>query len=274
MPSRDFKRETKAERKMTMIITAVANFKGGVGKTTTVINLAHALADIHGSRVLLVDADGQANTTRFFGCYNQEGYELADVLAGTATAADATKCTGLPGINLLPTSRRIDSQNQTMLKEAQPGGYGILKAALSAVAGDYDYCFIDCPTNITMPALNALAAARFVILPIKVDAFALEGTAELLEQIENIKQINQTVRPLCLVTMWRNTPAIVQGVAMMQKSLPDYNRFGGYIRNSDKAMESTFARQPIRTYSRRSPMATDYKRLANEFARIAGSADF
>lgn len=82
------------------------------------------------------------------------------------------------------------------------------------------------------------------------------------------------MRPLCLVTMWRNTPAIVQGVAMMAKRLPEYNRFGVYIHNSDKAAESTFARQSIRTYSRRSPMATDYKRLADEFAGIASGADF
>jgi chromosome partitioning protein len=171
-------------------IVAITNQKGGVGKTTTAVNLTAALAAA-GKRVLLIDLDPQGNATT--GCgIDKQGLESTScgVLLGEVSAADSIVAVQEGQFDLLPANADLTVAEVRLLQEI--GREMRLKRALEPVRGLYDYLLIDCPPSINMLTLNALTAADGVLIPIQCEYYALEGLSSLLE---TVKQVRNTINP-------------------------------------------------------------------------------
>ena len=171
-------------------IFCIANQKGGVGKTTTAVNLAAGLVG-HGKRVLLVDLDPQGNATMGSGVEKAElNLSVYQVLIGAASIKEATQRCDSSAYDLLPANRDLAGAEIELvdLEERESR----LKNALSLVAGDYDFVLIDCPPALSLLTLNGLCAANGVIVPMQCEYFALEGLSDL---VNTIKQVHANLNP-------------------------------------------------------------------------------
>lgn len=169
-------------------IITVANQKGGVGKTTTAINLATALAAI-GEKVLIVDLDPQGNASTGLGI-DRKDRDLSsyDVLVGNVTIAEAATKTAVPGLSIVPST--LDLLGVEMEIAGAPDRALRLRKALrgpAALSGSYGYVLIDCPPSLNLLTINAMAAADSVLVPLQCEFFALEGLSQLLETIEEVR---------------------------------------------------------------------------------------
>jgi len=169
---------------MTRVI-AVVNQKGGVGKTTTSVNLAAALAQA-GERVLLVDLDPQGNATMGSGVDKSKlERTVYHVLLGIAEPASVRVRTERGGYDLLPSNRELAGAEVELVE--LPNREGRLKAALSALGGDYAFVIVDCPPSLSLLTVNALTAAQRVIIPMQCEYYALEGLSDLVGTIRRVR---------------------------------------------------------------------------------------
>ncbi|MEM7481170.1 MAG: ParA family protein [Acidobacteriota bacterium] len=164
-------------------ILAIANQKGGVGKTTTAINLGAALGALE-KRVLLVDCDPQGNATRGLGAEASSPH-LYQVLGGSASAESAIKNSGFPNLDLLPTDRNLVGIEVEFVD--QDDWQNRLKSALSAVRKNYDVILVDCPPSLGHLTVSALTAADGLLVPLQAEYFALEGISELISTVGRVR---------------------------------------------------------------------------------------
>lgn len=168
-----------------MIIVAIANQKGGVGKTTTAINIATALA-ASGWRTLLFDLDPQGNASTGTGIENaRREISSYDVLLGEASVAQAAAKSSVPGLDVVPATVDLSGAEVELVDESDRAHR--LRGALAAHKG-HDICFIDCPPSLGLLTLNALGAADTLLVPLQCEFFALEGLSQLLQTVERVQQ--------------------------------------------------------------------------------------
>src|SRR5690554_52257 len=183
-------RKPMSHSAITANVFCITNQKGGVGKTTTAINLATALAAL-GKRVLLIDLDPQGNATMGSGVdKNKVAQNLYQVLIGDATIADARVRSEVGDYDVLPANRELSGAEIDLIqmdnREQQ------LKRAIAQVMDDYDFILIDCPPTLSLLTLNGLAAAHGVIIPMQCEYFALEGLSDL---VNTIKRVHNNINP-------------------------------------------------------------------------------
>lgn len=248
----------------------IMNLKGGVGKSVTAVNLAAIFALLHGKRVLLIDADHQGNTSKFYRA-DQDGTTLREVLLGESEPywPENIQRTAYEGLDILPADMRL-AELDAAPELADGGAVWRLRELLECIVEDgaYDFAVIDMPPAFSLSARAALAAADEVIVPIKLDAFSIDGMAELLRQIASMRKVNPGLTLAgVLITMWRNVDVVNQAETLLRGS--GVPVFGTTIRRTDIVDESTFQREPLHLYSPRSAASVDYRRLAEEYLGTA-----
>lgn len=228
---------------------AISNYKGGVGKTTTAVNLATIYAR-RGLRTLLIDLDPQASATDFFGLYDRAAAErrgAVELLYGNAPVGDVAFETEADGLSVVPST-----------------------IELVDCAGDYDVCIVDCSPTMKRLAFNAYLAAAgdgMVIVPVKLDSTVMRGTALTVSAIESISDALRVPTPAwrilrtCVPGLMTNAEAT--GADVLDAYFPD-NQFATVIHASSKVCEGSWQWQPVAAFKPNSRPAKDYEALAEE----------
>ena len=166
-------------------VVAIANQKGGVGKTTTAVNLSAALAEA-GKKVLMADLDPQGNTTSGLGGRVNERNSVYDAMMGRTPLQECIQKTEIKKLHLLGSDIRLAGAEVELVSVSEREFF--LKKLLGPVRDDYDYIFVDCPPSLSLLTLNALAAADTVLVPIQCEYYALEGVTSLMNTIQRVKR--------------------------------------------------------------------------------------
>ena len=245
-------------------IIAVTNQKGGVGKTTTAVNLSACVAE-KGRRVLLVDIDPQGNASSGLGCAAKNRRSIYDVLVGETPAKDAILTTRFGPLSLLPSSIQLAGAEIELL--ALPGRETLLREALASVREEYDYLLIDCPPSLSLLTLNAMAAADSVLVPIQCEYYALEGVGQLMNTLQLVKKgLNPhiEVEGVVLTMLDGRTNLGIQVVEEVKKYFKD-RVYSTIIPRNVRLSEAPSHGLPIHLYDSRSTGAQAYRDLAEEF---------
>jgi chromosome partitioning protein len=245
-------------------IIAVANQKGGVGKTTTAINLSASLA-VAEKKVLLIDVDPQGNTTS--GLHgNREGFtaSLYNVLMGQKTVEEIVLKTELAGLDLIPA--RVELVGAEMELIQFPQREAVLKRAIQNLVERYDYLILDCPPSLGFLTLNALTAAHSVIIPVQCEFYAMEGLGQLLKTVQKIREnYNPELKVEgILFTMYDGRTNLSQQVV---REIRDYFKeqvFEVMVPRNVALAEAPSHGRPALLYNIGSPGAQAYLTLANE----------
>src|SRR6185295_7235446 len=256
--------EIRGDAPVTQVI-AIANQKGGVGKTTTAINLAGALEE-QGYRVLCIDMDPQANLTAGLGInLNTVERSMADVLAdGRATLADVIRPTDGAGIDIAPANIDLASTEGELFTAL--GREQVLRDALEGQVDAYDFVLIDCPPNLGLLTVNGLVAANSVIIPVQTQYYAMKGLNNLVKVINMIRmKLNRDLRILGLLpTFYDSRTNLARDMLDELRVVGDHHVFSSIIRNTVKLGEAPLVGRPITTYAGSSEAARTYRELARE----------
>ncbi len=248
-------------------IISVTNQKGGVGKTTSCVNLASYVANA-GNKVLLIDMDPQGNACSSVGVEVEKGKtSVYEVLLSEATAKQATYKSVQENLDVIPSN--VDLAGAEVDLVYVENRENILKEALKEVSSAYDYIFIDCPPSLGLLTVNALTASNSIIIPIQCEYFALVGLGQLMNTVRLIKKhLNPNIEiEGVLLTMKDNRSNLVAQVSAEIKKYFDQKVYETYIPRNIRLAESPSHGKPILLYDNKSKGANAYKALAEEFLR-------
>lgn len=254
-------------------VISFANQKGGVGKTTTAINIAASLAAIK-KRVLLIDIDSQGNAGTGLGFVRASHKQsVYGVLMGTATIAENILTTAVPNLHLLPASAKLAGAELDML-ELENREYR-LKEAIKTIENNYDYVLIDCPPALGMLTINALSASDYVIIPLQCEFFALEGVQQLLSTITAIQQKwNPKLDILGMVlTMYDKKLGLTKAVEEDVRNTFGNKVFKTVVPRNVRISEAPSHGKPALFYDFKSSGAQAYLRVATEVVNALEQRD-
>ena len=245
-------------------IIAVSNQKGGVGKTTTSVNLAACVAE-RKKDVLLIDIDPQGNASSGLGLSGKDRASVYDVLLGETPAAEAILPTEFGPLSLMPSSIELAGAEIELV--GMPGRETLLREALAPIREKYDYIFIDCPPSLSLLTLNAMTAADSVLIPIQCEYYALEGVGQLMNTLQLVKKrLNPAleIEGVVLTMLDGRTNLGLQVVQEVKKYFKS-RVYGAIIPRNVRLSEAPSHGLPINIYDPRSTGADAYRRLAEEF---------
>jgi chromosome partitioning protein len=247
-------------------IFTVANQKGGVGKTTSTVNIAAAMA-MGGLRVLVIDLDPQGNASTALGVEHRESAGVYEVLMGTAPIATVIqKVAGFPELNCIPSNTSLANAEINLVsmvaRELQ------LKEAIDEISVNYDYIFIDCPPSLGLLTINAFAASRELMIPIQTEYYALEGLSQLLETYTLVKKrLNPALNlSTIILTMFDSRTRLSNDVAANVRAHFPNELIDIPIPRAVRVSEAPSYNQTVMTYDPLSPGAIAYMQVAREIA--------
>jgi chromosome partitioning protein len=249
------------------MVIAIANQKGGVGKTTTAINLSAALA-LTGKRVLLIDLDPQGNSSLTFLGHNAIDHSIYDLLTDTDVSPELViKKTNIPTLDVLPSRINLAKFESKLLGEFDAPFR--LKDRIEGIIKTYDCVLIDTPPTLGLITVNALVAADYVIVPIQPSYFALEGTDDLLETVEKIKaRPNPRLQVLgVVITLLDKRTTLAKDIQEQIRAVFGDKVFETVISKSVRLEESPAYKETIFTFAPNSSGAVEYSNLCAEVMR-------
>ena len=251
-------------------VIAVSNQKGGVGKTTTTVNLATALAASR-RRVLVIDADPQGNASTGFGVEDRE-QDLYHLLAGLVDINTAIRTTLVKGLSVIPSSNAL-SAAEVELSEVDEREFR-LKAIVDQVREDFDYIFIDCPPSLGLLTVNALSAADAALVPLQCEYYALEGLSQLMNTIEGVRAgLNpDLVIQGVVLTMYDGRNRLSSLVANDVRSHLGQLVYETIIPRNVRVSEAPSYGKPVLLYDLECPGSKAYISLAGEVIKQEGQA--
>lgn len=254
-----------------MRVISVINLKGGVGKTTTTINMAAMLCRDFKKRVLIVDNDIQANASKFFERHSYDRPSIDRVYRGNEVHTPELIQTVSERLDILPANMNMDAALVSLSKNESENQIGMLKNCLDQVKDTYDFCIIDNPPGIGMNVLNALACTNDVVIPIKVDKYAMDGMQELFEVAEEMRAFNPGLASVKgLITQAYRSVEVLYGITVLQTS--EYALYKTIIRRSNKVDSCSFdtSGMGLLSYSPRSAACIDYRKFVREYLEDVG----
>lgn len=251
-----------------MKVVSIINLKGGVGKTTTAAIMAESLAERYHKRVLIFDNDKQGNISRLFNLYN------GDVVPGACVALKS-RCliqgtiqkTAIPGVDLVNSNYFMELAENEIRANQETQQHDRYKAALAAVAEEYDFCIMDNPPDLGINVINAIVATDEVVIPVNLDGYSLDGLEELAAQVKNIRVLNPKVRIAgCLITDFEKTE-YAEAAETWLRTKSGLHIYKQHIRHYKKAKDATIAKKTITKFCIRSGAAQDYKKFMEEYMK-------
>ena len=248
-------------------IIAVANQKGGVGKTTTTINLSTILAK-RGKKVLLIDTDPQGNATSGLGIDKEQQLSTYDLLITEVPATEIMGHTSIRNLDICPSNMNLagaEVQLVSMMSREQR-----MKEKLDIIKEEYDYIFIDCPPSLGLITLNAFTAADSVLIPVQCEYYALEGLGQLLNTVELVrKHLNKNLYiEGALLTMYDIRTNLANQVVKEVKRFFQNKVYRTVIPRNVRVSEAPSYGMPITVYDPKSKGARSYDKFAREFLKI------
>lgn len=242
------------------IIVSLLNHKGGVGKTTSAINIGAGLVEL-GKKVLLIDLDPQANLTISLGIPRQKS-SIYEAIRGEA---ELTPYPHKPNLDVITSSLDLSGAEMELINEA--GREFILRELIGQVVDDYDFVIIDCPPSLGLLTLNALTSSRFVLIPLQTEFLAVQGLAKIKQVIDKVKfRLNKHLDMAGVIaTMYDSRRVLNRDVVEIIHKYFGDKVFSTYIRDNVALAEAPAQRKDIFDYSPKSPGAQDYLELSREF---------
>lgn len=246
---------------------AVLNLKGGIGKTTTAVSLAHIITQQFDKNVLLIDCDMQGNASKVLNQYDPDSPGTHNVMNGSRTLDNCIFSTGYDMLDIVPANMYLMQANVDVMRDTEREQLHRISTALDDLQAtgrfDYDVVIMDCALGLDMTVLNAVIAADLIIAPVPFGGYEIDGLQQLGEQLEDLKAIKPDIRLKVLFTMKQGNKANRE----FEDYLKNYSGFDVYetaIRRSIMAQKATLSKMPLPAFNKNGAATKDYTEVARE----------